>query len=160
METPTLGDALFVHPHDAYLNFEPYWNNDRVDEYISLISNKQLKHRINEHELLVIATTPDEHRDAAVGVAQNKVRQTFRKALEKHFKEHNLSLVILTEQGAWDIWNTMRRILDNRVKRLKARWAKAKRRPWATQEERMKHLESAEHTLSSHPNGPGRCEVA
>ena len=52
----------------------------------------------------------------------------------------------------------MRRILDNRVKRLKARWSKAKKQPWAAKSHSEMGLPMEPE--GSHLNGPGKSEVA
>ena len=38
------------------------WADEEVDAYLNNITNTQLLHRINAHELLVIATTPEQHK--------------------------------------------------------------------------------------------------
>ena len=100
------------------------WTDDMVDAYLNNITNTQLLHRINAHELLVIATTPEQHKEAAVGVARDKVRQTFRKAVQKHREVHSYDVLYTTDDK--ELTTTMWRILDNRNRRLKARWNKAK----------------------------------
>ena len=95
-----------------------------MDAYLNNITNTQLLHRINAHELLVIATTPEQHKEAAVGVARDKVRQTFRKAVLKHRERHSYNILYAKDDE--EIRATMWRILDNRNQRLKARWNKEK----------------------------------
>ena len=86
--------------------------------------NRQLRHLIYTHELLVIANTPAEHKGVAMEVAKEKLRQTFRKAVNEEAK------TLSGDARYWFRWGLVkivfRRILANRVKRLKARWTKAK----------------------------------
>ena len=157
MGTPTLGERGFTHPC-SYCNIEQTYTDEDIDKYVSMISNTQLKHRIYEHELLIIATTPEAHKEAAMGVARDKLRQTFRKALQNNFEKHGRRIWVLLEDDAWHVWDSMRRILDNRVKRLKARWSKAKKQPWAAKSHSEMGLPMEPE--GSHLNGPGKSEVA
>ena len=62
LEVPRAPARVHVH-RDTHTS-----TDDDIGNCISVISNTQLKHRIYEHELLIIATAPEAHKEAAVGV--------------------------------------------------------------------------------------------
>ena len=125
METPADQRPWGFYDKGGFSTNDPKdWTDEEVDAYLDNIKNTQLLHRINAHELLVIATTPEQHKEAAIGVARDKVRQTFRKAVLKHRETHSYNILYTKDDE--EIRATMWRILDNRNRRLKARWNKVK----------------------------------
>jgi len=96
------------------------WSNEEIDSVIAQYANRQLRHQIRSHELLVFCDTPQDVQREASRVAAEKLRQTFVKAFDAHTNTHGTAAK--TQEDMQMIMVTMRKIMTSRVKRLKARW--------------------------------------